>query len=380
MTASLVLALGLVAAGAADDEVLSDREQVQNLLRSLHGPVADFEFQYEGHFRRLMKPDYSSLPDKLRIASERAALRSDNSYYQGTMAFRQDWAAHLDLYDRPEDDEQPLRREITRVLRGKYSRRVLIPDQGGPVGGDRSEPGGLLMFRGPKNALWMCLYTHLMISLKMKETVQRYRFEGWQTVGDARCAILKFEPVGSSTGQPGLVDTFYVDLERGGHPLRFERDDAGQRAAEVVDIKLAQFETEDGQSVWFPVSGRLFSYGMGLTYAKTPAVEQTFEVLRGTVAFNQDLGDSRFTLDHNVSAKDKPDPKLLRKAAQRSRSESIASRLAKELRKAEAASPELTAETPSQRGWFARNVPLLILPLLGVGALLTAILIKHFKS
>ena len=45
-----------------------------------------------------MEPDFSKLPEKLRIASERSGRQNPNTYYQGTIAYRQDGASHLDLY------------------------------------------------------------------------------------------------------------------------------------------------------------------------------------------------------------------------------------------------------------------------------------------
>jgi hypothetical protein len=103
-----------------------------------------------------------------------------------------------------------------------------------------------------------------------------------------------------------------------------------------------------------------------------PTVEQTYQVLKGTIAINQGLKDSRFTLDYGLSPNEKPDRRGSQQSAKWSRSESSGSRLTKEFSKAEAVSPELVAEPPSQQGWFTRYLPSVGLFFLGFAVLLIA--------
>jgi hypothetical protein len=375
---SLVMTVVIAACGAANDEESLDRRQMLKVLRSLHSPIKDFELRFEGDFHRLAKPDYSKLPAQDRIASERNSAFLGNTYFQGTIAYREDSAVHLDLHDRFEDQNLPVQRAISCLFRGKYSKRTWVPDRGGPVGGDRSERGSVLKFQMPKNPFWFYLYPILALHLET-ESAEQYRFAGWRDVEGHKCAVLEFYVIDPKTGNRATAETYYVDLGRGGHPLKLERYVRGSLAAEVVDIKLAYLKAEDGESVWFPISGHLLSHGSGLfEFARAPTGEQTFQVLRGSVAINQGFNDNRFTLDYGLGPKDKPNLKPLQPVAKRSRSESSESLLAKAFAKAEAVSPELVAETPSQRGWLTHQyLPSLGLFSFGLVVVFLGILLKR---
>ncbi len=223
-----------------------------------------------------------------------------------------------------------------------------------------------------KIALWICPYPYVTAYLRNPGSI-RYEFVGWEEVEGHKCAVVNFFGILKATGERVWANTYWLDLERGGHALKVEKYAEGQLAARTFDIRLAEVETVDGKTVWFPISGSYETFGNGLfTYSKNPVTRQTYEVLRGSLRINQSLKDARFTLDWKLGPESRFTESRKRAILKEGRSKSAEVRVNEALKKADSESEELVATSPSRRGWFARNAAMMGLLSVGLLILLTA--------
>ena len=89
-----------------------------------------------------------------------------------------------------------------------------------------------------------------------------------------------------------IIERFYIDLERGGHTIKFEWCRGSRVLARIVDIRLEQFQDRKGRSVWLPVYGH-FEAGEDLG---RPMNTEIVSVMRGSIRINTGLTDDHFRL------------------------------------------------------------------------------------
>jgi hypothetical protein len=371
--AALLMGIALLPSIAADAEDNVDRQHMIDILRSLQAPIHDVELQYEGISKQLRAVDTSRLPDGIREANEQYGTDKLGSTYQGTFAYRDDRSVHVDLFDRPERASEPLRRKIQCAFQGKFSERILVPDLGGVIGPDKTRRGNLIWITREK--AFLLVYLIPLIGAWLEIDDYDYEFNGWQTEGGHRCAVFTISLTNPATKKPGWATKCWVDLERGGHMLRSENYGDGNLSSRTTGIRLAQFEAEDKQVVWFPVAGRHETFQLGFEYSRRPVFDQTYEVLRGTLRINQGLKDERFSLDYGLNLHERPTAK--RNTPRKTRGQDAAAQVAKAFEDAEKRGPELRASAPSQTPWYARNAAPLIVSAMGLGVFVLAGYLKR---
>ena len=76
----------------------------------------------------------------------------------------------------------------------------------------------------------------------------------------------------------------------------------------ISNVKLGQFRVGRDQMAWFPVHGELDSFASGDRFLTEPVSRETYDVVRGSLVFNQDLPDARFSLDWDERKSSSLDP------------------------------------------------------------------------
>ncbi len=359
------LALAMLLAGpnlpiAEDGRV--EREQLVDLLQSLHSEIRDFEYRFEGEHRRLQEMDYSTLPEPIRAATRQNPTLNQSLDFQGTIAFRRDEAAHLAVYERPLDATQPTERVISCLLGGVLSRRTMIPDRGGQVGGDEANRGSIVgMFRGNSPfKIYDDVFMLYRLADKSKSKLD-YQFVGWDKVAGQKCLVFELFGVDRETGERLSAERYWIDVSRGGWSLRTEKYNGPNLMARAIDIELSRFPSKDGREYWFPIRGRFQIFRNGLGFSKSPVLEQTFRMLAGTLRINQDPRDERFKLDWGLDDAAKAQAKaVIPKPAPPDRDRrGIEESIKVALKKADEQSAELVATSPSRSPWiFQHGLPI----------------------
>jgi hypothetical protein len=157
----------------------------------------------------------------------------------------------------------------------------------------KTEPAGLGAMTGP-NSIDGFLFFWLFRSIK---DIGPWGYEqlGWEEVDGRRCLKVKLN------WAPGFKDwyrIFWVDLERGGHPLKVEDYNEKGMTARLDRVILQQFPLgTSGERAWLPVSGVIESFDWGGESQTEPVIRSTMQVLDGSVVLNAGLPDSVFKLD-----------------------------------------------------------------------------------
>jgi hypothetical protein len=113
-------------------------------------------------------------------------------------------------------------------------------------------------------------------------------FLGWEEQSGRRCAHLVVYEFGTRDAGKHL----WIDLARGGHPLRFElRANGGVVLGVTRDVVLEEVLSSTGETVWFPVKGTAES-----TFDGVPQYRAHITITKETIQFNQGLADHDFDI------------------------------------------------------------------------------------
>ncbi len=260
-----------------------DAAQFQRLMVALHEPIQDVTFVYEG-------------------GMDKRGFEELRTRYQGVYSFRYDGATLLDVFNYEASTDKSAIRNVSILLNGSMTAVSQIRDIGNIVTPQKSRGyPGVLNSSGSAERL---LYFWRFRTLQDMETYG-YNFLGWESVEGRRCAKVQlFEvperAISKINDKP--IMRFWIDLERGGHPLKVEFYSGDQLRMRTDAIKLKQLPLPSGESVWFPVHAETgsFSYADGqktIRSASEPLYVETYDVVNGSVVFNQNLKDDYFRLD-----------------------------------------------------------------------------------
>ena len=362
-----VCLLGATQADAGDP---LDRASLTQLVEHLAAEIQDAEFLYEGQTKQLRLIDFSNCRRPLAAANKSMTLEDFSSTFQGRFAFRADNATHLSLGRQPAKADDPWQKEITCTLASKLSKRRLIPDRGGPINPDTTEPGGILSIMSEGHPLIFFALPRLLIEAKAKDAT--YRFVGWERVDGHRCLVVEFDLIRAKR-----PTRFWVDVERGGHPLKIERESDGALIMRIDQVEIGRFLDEKGKEVWFPTYGRSTSFMRGEGEGSPMAVN-TMGIIDGSLKLNQGLPDERFTLDSGLSAEELAQVAAFAKrsnAPQRNADRSADALIAQA--QARAQGPALEAGAPTRRPFWIRNGLGLSLAGAGVLSLVAAVVLRR---
>lgn len=326
-----------------------DAEQFDRIMAGLHAEIEDVSFVFEGRERGV--PLELTVEDLLAGADPEAPHLD----YQGQYAFRSDGATRLDRFDSdtfittPGKESPNEVHQFAVMLAGRIERVTSSPTERNerPI----SRPGGPGSLNEPGSPMRICYLWYFQKGWPWAEN--HYKFLGWETIDGHRCAKVQFIKPAPTPGHPDgqLGQRFWIDLERGGHPLKVEYIDPSGLSMRVAGIRLAQFEKPDGKTIWLPVRGYCENFATG--QPQRPVGLETYYVVDGTVHLNQGLPDEVFTLDWDGKL---PEPESLatqrrefRKPVPKRDPKSVRKNLEHRLAIAETQAPLIQATTPKQR-------------------------------
>lgn len=179
----------------------------------------------------------------------------------------------------------------------------------------------------------------------------------------------------------------WLDLDRGGLPLRLEVSRKGLITRRTQGIRLESFTLDDGNRVWFPVTGETRFYSREEGEGKGDAyIQDVAHVIVNTVRFNKNLKDDVFTAERDIKLATGPEFQRMRKAFLDSRTppgseaksdpDSVAARLAERLIEADLQAKQLEASSVARESWSWDTLLSVLIALVSTGALVTAVAVK----
>lgn len=362
---SLWLALAIISQSPASD--LPSADQFLRILSGLHSEIRDITFVFEGGsglFKDgVVKPDGT---------------------YQGLYSFRADGATLLDVFSHPLEENKPGMRTIHAILKGKMEGVSQVPDIG-ILQPEMTEavPGVLNKPLSPERILY---YWYFM-TLGDPEAFN-YQGQGWEDIDGHRCLKVQLDQIRKTrserVGKTPLV-RFWIDMDRGGHPLKVEFSD-GTDLVMRTKIQLSRFTTTDGKLIWLPANGETDTFGyqgrvVKVDRSSTPMYRETYTIVDGSVRLNESLIDSYFSIKKNRKL---PDVGGLRKFQRevakttplRTDPVGVKERLDKNLAEAERQSEGLVATSTARQTWSSSLVIQSLLVTIGALSIGAAVLWK----
>jgi hypothetical protein len=279
MTRTLITALTLMAGSAAGADI--DAAQFHRLMDGLHADVRDVTLVYEG--------DHGPVPGDPEGEM--------GGKFQGLYSIRSDGATLMDVFLRSHRVDRPVSRTIKLVLGGRLEGVSQLPDLGRLIPEtSAAPPGALNETASVERILYLWYFATLDDPARMG-----YQFLGWEEVDGHRCLNVQLYEVPAAglekvEQKPTVV--FWIDVERGGHPLKVEFRAGSEVRMRAEKIRLGQVPRPDGPLVWLPVSGEL-NTTLDLGRGKSTPYRETYVVVDGSVRLNQSLGDAYFRLKTN---------------------------------------------------------------------------------
>ena len=271
---SLTLFLGV------DDK--PDKSLLTGLLEAAHAPIQDLTLEYEGKMT-FPQAGHSEIHDA-------DGLHDD---YSGVIAERRDGAVSIDIYHRYYNREHEISRETIAMLGDRceiYSRTV---DQRGASG---EVVGAHFSRLSPSGSMYRVRFALDLMGL-LRDVNWSVTQEGSEIIDGHQCLVVKFSFVPDSQH----TQRFWIDLERGGHVLKYEQLIGNYVRMRAYDIALVQFKDSQGHAIWIPVSGiweayESFDKDKSSTIGKKATNRETYTVLPESVRLNTGLKDDRFSV------------------------------------------------------------------------------------
>jgi len=282
--ALLAVSISMSCAQKGSSESLLDSDQLQQLLRTAFEPFRDVTFVYEGSLKAL-------------------GDTSDGYNYQGSYSFRHDGATLLDVIEQPLRADRALTNTTHFMLHGKLhsSSKILdvittdpIVSKGGP--GALNQPGSPERFL----LLWF---------LQTLETPADYSYEclGWEALRDRRCLKIKLDSSKDQAFDKKWFFLFWLDVERGCHPLKVEFRHNAELRYVTEDIVLTMVEAQDGTELWLPTRAKTTTYSKG-----SPAFVESYSLVNGSLQLNRNMGDEQFSAKARYDVAGTPEMQSLR--------------------------------------------------------------------
>jgi hypothetical protein len=365
----------LVAAFAFQDQAgagaAPSPADIVRILQSDSQRFSDVSMVYEGATRYVGPARLS--PKKPEVFA---------SHYNGLYLYRNDGAVLCDIYRRREIPESPMVRERFAYLGGQLGETVLSPElRHVPLDtkSNTTAPSTLDRTGVPNRFLYLWF-----LNWASGMSTTQFRSDGFEQVDGSMCLVISVDVYPQFAREYTMVAKLWLDVARDGHPLRIEWTKGGKLLLRTHSIRLEQFTLPGGVHYWFPIQGVTDSFLWGQEYLDQPALREEYNVVRGTLKFNQGLKDAAFSLQSDQKALwgaqsdalqkyfDSLVAKLHTEAEPRD-PESIQKRLVLQLEEAKRQSQLLEASSATRESWFEANILQIVALGLGVTALIAAL-------
>lgn len=277
-----VTLLASVLLGLMADDI--DRQQLIHLIDAAQAANhRDVSFDYEGKW---------AFPSK--SGQERV-----EQLYTGSFVHRGDGATLVDIY-RFEPEDKQASHGVVAILSGTMTTSTRRADEKqASISIGKQGPLDYAV-QGNYRRIWLADWVK-----KYAESNYIYEFEGIRQLDGAECVVVRFRLAYPETKQSKdemVSELFWIDLQRGGHVVRFESRDPGDNLTGVTTVRLQRFEPKPGRVVWLPASGRvevliaLSEDRKRPVYVTDPSNYETYALLPPTLRCDRDLKDDFFTV------------------------------------------------------------------------------------
>jgi hypothetical protein len=343
------------------------------MLDGIYAEIEDVSFLYEGGM-------YPLVPVPVRMANGHSENYQGQTF-QGFYAFRSDGATLLDVFDETIGVVGTLNHQTNTMLLDKLVIADQNVDQDEVHVNKRKRAIGVLNQPNSPERIF-CFWFLRTIG---DPAARAYEYQGWEDVDGQRCLRVELNEV--TTARAGSRNRarirFWIDLERGGHPLRVEYLRGDKLRGRTSNIKLKQFKTEDAKVVWMPDSGQNESFlKSAAQYSDTPIFRETYEVVNGTMEINHGLKDTQFAVDWNGPI---PETERIRELRARfmkprtpsNRIENVQASLEERLKRADEQAGRLIADSPNAEFAATTTVLQVIFGTIGVVLIIAVVVIKR---
>ena len=366
----IMVLLALSATGLADDKV--DAAQFGQIMKAMHDSHKDISFVYEGEYLYVGPAKYvKGIPGYLDVV------------FQGTYMFRGDGSTWQQVYKHPKSVNGTFTRSTAALLNWNYEEISERADLRRREVRPQKLKGPPASFFAPYSASRM-LFLWFFDALFDPQN-QGYIFQGWEDVKGHKCLRVQLNCVPGSASPAQVAYRFWIDLERGGHPLKMELVNGSDVTMRITDIQLELTTAPNGQQSWLPITATAESFLWNSRYYRSPIHRETYKMVDGSMKLNSRLGDEKFSVKSSgiLPGTDAIAPQ--RKAfestpAYRTDPEGVKLRLEAQLKDADRVSKELDASSATADAGFALGIIQPTLISLGVMALVIALYVKRRRS
>ena len=280
--------------------------QLVRIVDGLHEKVRDLAFFYEGtnHFE---SPTANHPPQPSRFTER----------FEGAYHYRDDGNTYLDFYLKRDEFRPLFGRKIYALDGDRLETIQIAPDsramQTAPEI-SRGSPAALNMPLSPNRFLYYWYFRELS-----EAGAGGLKVSGWERVDDHNCLKIEsnLNPMSNDLDERRLH--LWLDLERGGHPLRVERRDGGNLSSRVHSVRIEEVPLPDGETTWLPTLATHDSFIWGNDYFDEPVIRETTGIVTRSIRVNQGLDDAHFMIDWGMK-EGTPGSGQLRREFQRLRS------------------------------------------------------------
>jgi hypothetical protein len=351
------------------------RTAVARFSENLNG-MKDFAFIYEGtiRFSDPAQADHAR-PDRL------------DKDFQGNYAFRvRDAATVMDIYEQRLAGILPLNHETFVLLGSSLQHRHQTPDLDRAISAPVKQAGSPESLNRSASPQFFSTFW-LVRNLSRDPKAWDFHCTGWDTIDGRQCVRAQMNELFEGNFPNKPVIRLWIDLERGGMPIKLEHERDKVTIKRVEKVRLGRFSLPGGGFVWFPLGGssKTFSFKNGEN-PNSPHFEEVSNVVNGSLRFNQGLTDNDFsfrpggrilTLSKKLGADRRFELARSKsvKPEQRTDREGVESTLKKRLAEANEQATELQADTGEEAINFQKIQ--VVLSLLGICVIVGIIVWKR---
>ncbi len=356
----------LLAVGLNPDAAPMDAATFVETMKSLHADIKSVSAIFEG--------DYRSIDSKGNPRADR-----DPVLFQGSYALRVEvpLAGLVDIYQTT-TPKPPVRTSFALLNNqlvesdrpngaGLFDPKTRKPK---PASG---APGSLRRNHSPENFIFSWYFSNYS---RIDPARMRFDCLGYEDVDGHSC--LKVD-VGTMPGGDSKRSHYvlWIDLLRGGHPLKVEWQVDGNLLSRVDSIEIGRFADVKGKMVWFPTRGETKVFGVpGGKVQDYPIARETNAIVLGSLRLNLDLPDSTFVVHTKATSKTARSIELERThpvvqktpvpSRPRTDPAGVQARLDKSLAEAERQAKEIEASSPAREGWAWSGVAQMTFAVIGI--------------
>ncbi|MGC8643130.1 MAG: hypothetical protein ACP5XB_24995 [Isosphaeraceae bacterium] len=371
----IIVYAAIVCSLAAQQDGQIGPDHLDRILRGLHDKIQDVSLICEGT-EETLQPE---LLDRQRTVRRRG--------FQCSYDYRSDSSARLDLYTYGDTADSLFQRQVRALLGRDLERYDAFPDQV-RIASVTSAIGSPYSFNvlGSPSALVYMWYFRFNSG---KFASMNYENLGWEAIDGHRCLKVRMDFLPNMPANRRAYREYWIDLERGGHPLRIDNYHGNLMGIRTSGIELCEFKGKGRERIWLPVDGVRDTFvwktaKRGLVRSEKAISRVTYHVVKSTVRFNQGLSDGYFRLRKKgepLSARRpfdlsrKFDKEAKKPPAVRSDPESVRERLDAKLAEAEKQAATLTASSRGRTVWEPQVVVQATIAVAGAGLLFGAWLV-----